>query len=197
MVAENGNKTSGVYKSDATITYTIKVENYGNVAINNLVVTDTMSKELQDVLVTGAVFKVDGINTTDNKNPITIKKNSDNQVTLDTLAAGDSVSFTFVATVKSQKDLSKLDGKQLTKLNNNVKITGDYGDGTPVPEDEDDSDDDEVDVFHEDIPGTSTLDEKTPTVKTGDATPIALYMTIALLALAAIGFTLYRRKKKQ
>ena len=47
-IGTDGGKVGGWYDYGNVIIYTMKVRNYGNVPVNNLVVLDTLSKELAD-----------------------------------------------------------------------------------------------------------------------------------------------------
>lgn len=166
-IGTDGGKVGGWYDYENVIIYTMKVRNYGNVPVNNLVVLDTLSKELADsVEEQEAAFVVEQEKAaTEKGNQVQIKKDPENgkRITLDTLAPGDSVTLTFTAKVKTRADLKDFSPEKLEELDNQVRVTGEFDahDGEPeqVPPDEDDQDQDQVNIYNPLISITKQADK--------------------------------------
>ncbi len=160
-----GEKKPGWYRLGEEAVFKMVVRNYGNVTAKNLKVVDTMEKELQDaVQVEKAAFSVpEGVKTEKGKD-VKITADSSTQLTIDRLEPDDSVVFNFKVTLK-EKDIPVLE-----KLQNVVKVTGEYenGDETKdIPEDEDDTDEDKINVADPKI-SVSKLADRTTGVKLVD-----------------------------
>lgn len=139
-----GEKKPGWYDLGETVSFKIIVRNYGNVTAKDLKVMDTMTEDLKNAVnVPDAHFLVpEGIKTSLGR-PVSIIQKSETHLTMDGLAAGDSVAFDFVVTVKSA------DIPVLENLKNVVKVTGFYVNGPdtlPIPADEDDEDEDCINI---------------------------------------------------
>ncbi|MEE0420286.1 MAG: SpaA isopeptide-forming pilin-related protein [Lachnospiraceae bacterium] len=139
-----GEKKPGWYDLGEKVSFKIIVRNYGNATAKNLQVVDTMTEDLKNAVnVQDAHFLVlEGIKTSLGR-PVSIIQKAETYLTIDELAAGDSVAFDFVVTVKSA------DIPVLEKLKNIVKVTGFYINGPdtlPIPTDEDDEDEDCINI---------------------------------------------------
>ena len=142
-----GEKQSGMYYAGDQVIYKIIVRNYGNVTAKNLLVTDTMSEQLKEAVIEAeAKFVIPDSIKSEKGNPVAISQNSDAQITVDKLAAGDSISIDFIVTLKESGI------EALKNLDNLVTVFGDYetpgNPDKPIPEDEDDKDNDKIDVFY-------------------------------------------------
>jgi len=128
------------YDLGDTATYKITVDNYGNTSIYNISIVDTLSKELKALVKDGkASFKVSNKVLTEKGEEVIVTKTDDLSIILNELKAGDKVSLT----VKVILADSAADNTNLVKLENTVKITGEYGNEdnrVPVDTDEDDED---------------------------------------------------------
>ena len=128
------------YDLGDTATYKITVDNYGNTSIYNISIVDTLSKELKALVKDGkASFKVSNRVLTEKGEEVIVTKTDDLSIILNELKAGDNVSLT----VKVILADSVTDNTNLVKLENTVKITGEYGNEdnrVPVDTDEDDED---------------------------------------------------------
>lgn len=145
-VTGEGIKVPGEYDFEETITYFIRIKNYGNVLATDLVLEDTLSEELKKTIdVTTASFE-EGILKTEQEKEIKAVKESNTKLLLDRLEAGDSVTVTFQAKVKSREELKDYTSVELERLNNHVSVTGKYDNGKDIPKDEDDDDDETIDV---------------------------------------------------
>ena len=139
-----GEKKPGWYDLGEAVSFKIIVRNYGNVTAKDLQVMDTMTEDLKKAVnVPDTHFLVpEGIKTSLGR-PVSIIQKSETHLTMDELAAGDSVAFDFVVTVKPA------DIPVLEKLQNIVKVTGFYVNGPdtlPIPTDEDDEDEDKINI---------------------------------------------------
>ncbi len=139
-----GEKKPGWYRLDEEAEFKMVVRNYGNVTAKNLKVVDMMADDLKNAVKdASAAFSIpEGVKTEKGKD-VKITADSSTQLTIDTLEPDDSVEFGFKVTLK-EKDIPVLE-----KLQNVVKVTGQYenGDETKdIPEDEDDTDEDKINV---------------------------------------------------
>lgn len=145
-VTGEGIKVPGEYDFEETITYFIQVKNYGNVLATDLVLEDMLSEELKKTIeVTNASFVEDTLKT-EQENEVKAVRESNTKLLLDRLEAGDSVTVTFQAKVKSREELKDYTSVELERLNNHVSVTGKYDNGKDIPKDEDDDDDETIDV---------------------------------------------------
>jgi len=142
-----GEKEPGWYDFEDTVTYRIIIRNSGNVDINDLNVVDTMSEDLLNAIQTDSATFVwpDGIKT-DMGNNVTLTKVSATNFTIDKLIPKDSVTVDFTVVLKE----TAAEIPVLEKLNNLVKVTGNYntpdGQEGEIPEDADDKDDDDINI---------------------------------------------------
>ncbi len=142
-----GEKESGWYAYGTEVVYTMIVRNYGNVTAKNLTVTDTLSDELKDAIVKDSEhFVIPDEVLTENGKEIRLEALSGTELFLDSLDAGDSVTFQFALTIVPER----FDGHKIG-INNLVKVTGDYeaptGETGEIPEDEDDWDEDKINLL--------------------------------------------------
>ena len=185
-----GKKQSGMYEAGEKVTYTITVSNTRNADAFEVVVKDTMSKELKAVLDKDSITftKLSGSIKSKNGVRIKITSKSNTKLVLDKLPAGDSVELTLTATVKSELSQSASD------LNNKVEITGKYNDGNgnvdvPVTKLMIDDDDINVNVPEPVIPPSDIPD-------TGDKALGTIVVSVIGL-LASIGFVVYSKFKRR
>ena len=161
----DGEKQPGWYTFGEEVTYRMIVRNYGNVTAKNLKVVDTMAEELKKAVNEAeAKFVIPEGGKTEKGKDVTLTADSSTELTIDRLEPGDSVSFDFKVTLK-EKDIPVLE-----KLNNAVKVTGDYENGDEtgeIPEDEDDMDEDKINVADPKL-SISKLANKTTGVKLVD-----------------------------
>lgn len=161
----DGEKKPGWYTFGEEVTYRMIVRNYGNVTAKNLKVVDTMAEELKKAVNEAeAKFVIPEGGKTEKGKDVTLTAGSSTELTIDRLEPEDSVSFDFKVTLK-EKDIPVLE-----KLNNVVKVTGDYENGDEtgeIPEDEDDVDEDKINVADPKL-SISKLADKTTGVKLVD-----------------------------
>ena len=168
-VTGEGARMPGQYDFEETITYAILVRNYGNVAATELLLEDTLSEELQKTVDMQSASFVEGTLTTENGKKVKAVKESNTKLLLDRLEAGDSVTVTFQAKVKSREDLKDYDAVQLEKLNNHVAVTGKYDGDKIITKDEDDEDDETIDIRNPKLSVIKVAD-KTTGIKVNDGT---------------------------
>ena len=134
-----GSKDAGVYYPDQKIDYTLTATNAGNIALKDIILKDTISNELLP-FVKEASFTLKAGDVVKSTKGIDVKVLAVNKdtITLDRLAAGDSVDIHYIATLV---DISKF--KIVDALNNVVTAdatyTSDSGDKR-VPGDKDEDD---------------------------------------------------------
>lgn len=161
----DGEKQPGWYTFGEEVTYRMIVRNYGNVTAKNLKVVDTMAEELKKAVNEAeAKFVIPEGGKTEKGKDVTLTADSSTELTIDRLEPEDSVSFDFKVTLK-EKDVPVLE-----KLNNVVKVTGDYENGDEtgeIPEDEDDTDEDKINLADPKL-SISKLANKTTGVKLVD-----------------------------
>ena len=161
----DGEKKPGWYTFGEEVTYRMIVRNYGNVTAKNLKVVDTMAEELKKAVNEAeAKFVIPESVKTEKGKDVKLTAGSSTGLTVDRLEPDDSVSFDFKVTLK-EKDVPVLE-----KLNNVVKVTGDYENGDQIkkiPEDEDDTDEDRINVADPKL-SISKLANKTTGVKLVD-----------------------------
>ena len=161
----DGEKQPGWYTFGEEVTYRMIVRNYGNVTAKNLKVVDTMAEELKKAVNEAeAKFVIPEGGKTEKGKDVKLTAGSSTELTIDRLEPEDSVSFDFKVTLK-EKDVPVLE-----KLNNVVKVTGDYENGDQIkkiPEDEDDTDEDKINVADPKL-SISKLANKTTGVKLVD-----------------------------
>ena len=161
----DGEKQPGWYTFGEEVTYRMIVRNYGNVTAKNLKVVDTMAEELKKAVNEAeAKFVIPEGGKTEKGKDVKFTAGSSTELTIDRLEPEDSVSFDFKVTLK-EKDVPVLE-----KLNNVVKVTGDYengGETGEIPEDEDDTDEDKINVADPKL-SISKLADKTTGVKLVD-----------------------------
>ncbi len=161
----DGEKQPGWYTFGEEVTYRMIVRNYGNVTAKNLKVVDTMAEELKKAVNEAeAKFVIPEGGKTEKGKDVKLTAGSSTELTIDRLEPDDSVSFDFKVTLK-EKDVPVLE-----KLNNVVKVTGDYengGETGEIPEDEDDTDEDKINVADPKL-SISKLANKTTGVKLVD-----------------------------
>ena len=161
----DGEKQPGWYTFGEEVTYRMIVRNYGNVTAKNLKVVDTMAEELKKAVNEAeAKFVIPEGGKTEKGKDVKFTADSSTELTIDRLEPEDSVSFDFKVTLK-EKDVPVLE-----KLNNVVKVTGDYENGDEtgeIPEDEDDMDEDKINVADPKL-SISKLADKTTGVKLMD-----------------------------
>ena len=161
----DGEKKPGWYTFGEEVTYRMIVRNYGNVTAKNLKVVDTMAEELKKAVNEAEVkFVIPEGGKTEKGKDVKLSAGSSTELTIDRLEPDDSVSFDFKVTLK-EKDIPVLE-----KLNNVVKVTGDYENGDQIkkiPEDEDDTDEDKINVADPKL-SISKLANKTTGVKLVD-----------------------------
>lgn len=145
-VTGEGEKKPGQYDFEETITYAILVRNYGNAAATELLLEDTLSEELQKTIDVASASFVEGTLTSKNGKKVKAVKISNTKLLLDSLEAGDSVTVTFQAKVKSREDLKDYDAVQLEKLHNHVTVTGKYDGDKIITKDEDDDGGDDIGI---------------------------------------------------
>lgn len=184
-----GKKQSGMYVTGEKVTYTITVSNTGNTDAFEVVVKDTMSKELKAVLDQDSITftKLSGSIKSKKGAKIEITSKSNTKLVLDKLSAGDSVELTLTATVKSELSQSASD------LNNKVEITGKYNDGNgivPVPVTKLMIDDDDINV---NVPEPVIPPSDIP--NTGSKTLGGLAIGGFIIALTYAGYSMFKRRK--
>ena len=161
----DGEKQPGWYTFGEKVTYRMIVRNYGNVTAKNLKVQDSMTEDLKKAVNEAeAKFVISEDVKTEKGKDVKLTAGSSTELTIDRLEPDDSVSFDFKITLK-EKDVPVLE-----KLNNVVKVTGDYENGDEtgeIPEDEDDMDEDKINVADPKL-SISKLADKTTGVKLVD-----------------------------
>lgn len=160
-VTGEGARTPGQYDFEETITYAILVRNYGNVAATELLLEDTLSEELQKTVDMQSASFVEGTLTSKNGKEVQAVKESNTKIILDRLEAGDSVTVTFQAKVRSREDLKDYDAVQLEKLHNHVTVTGKYDGDKIIAKDEDDDGGDDVGINNPKLSVIKTADKTT------------------------------------
>ena len=187
----DGKKVSGTYKPGEKIKYTITVSNTGNADALDIIVNDTMSKELKAVLDKDSISfdKLSGSIKSKNGAKINITSKSNTKLVLDKLPAGDSVELTLTATVKSELSQSASD------LNNKVEITGKYNNGqeiVPIAVTKLMIDNDKINVKADKsvIPS-----DNTPYMPNTGTKALGVIAIIGLLA--SIGFVVYSKVKRR
>ena len=187
----DGKKVTGSYKPGEKVRYTITVSNTGNADALNIVVNDTMSKELKAVLDKNSITftKLDGTIKSKNGTKINITSKSNTKLVLDKFPAGDSVELTLTATVKSELSQSAND------LNNKVEITGKYNDGNeivPIASTKLMIDDDDINIKAEKpvIPS-----DNTPYMPNTGTKALGVMALIGLLI--SVGFVVYSKLKRR
>ena len=187
----DGKKVSGTYKPGEKVKYTITVSNTGNADAFEVVVKDTMSKELRAVLDKDSITftKLDGNIKSKNGAKINITSKSNTKLVLDKLPAGDSVELTLTATVKSELSQSASD------LNNKVEITGKYNNGqgiVPIAVTKLMIDNDKINVKAEKpvIPS-----DNTPYMPNTGTKALGVMAIIGLLV--SVGFVVYSKVKRR
>lgn len=184
-----GKKQSGMYEAGEKVTYTITVSNTGNADAFDVVVKDTMSKELKAVLDKDSITftKLSGSIKSKKGAKIEITSKSNTKLVLDKLSSGDSVELTLTATVKSKLSQSASD------LNNKVEITGKYNDGNGnvyVPVTKLMIDDDDINV---NVPDPVIPPSDIP--NTGAKALGGLAIGGFIIALAYAGYSMFKRRK--
>lgn len=187
----DGKKVSGTYKPGEKIKYTITVSNTGNADALDIIVNDTMSKELKAVLDKDSISfdKLSGSIKSKNGAKINITSKSNTKLVLDKLPAGDNVELTLTATVKSELSQSASD------LNNKVEITGKYNNGqeiVPIAVTKLMIDNDKINVKADKsvIPS-----DNTPYMPNTGTKALGVIAIIGLLA--SIGFVVYSKVKRR
>lgn len=187
----DGKKVSGTYKPGEKIKYTITVSNTGNADALDIIVNDTMSKELKAVLDKDSITftKLSGSIKSKKGAKINITSKSNTKLVLDKLPAGDSVELTLTAEVQSDLNQSASD------LNNKVEITGKYNNGqeiVPIAVTKLMIDNDKINVKPEKpvIPS-----DNTPYMPNTGTKALGFIAIIGLLA--SIGFVVYSKVKRR
>ena len=193
-----GKKEAGTYESSQVIDFKLTVTNNGTATLNNLVITEEMSKELKKYVKESSFdAKVGQEVKTTNGNIATVIAIKGDVLTLDTLLSGDSVEIHYLATLVDEAKL-----KDENDLNNVAKVTAEFekdGEHVQVAEDDEDIDEDDVKTkvkeneAKEDDPEANS-NSPSGSVKTGDDTRAALLIFMAAVALIVIGIVLLERE---
>ena len=187
----SGNKKSGSYAAGDTVRYTLTLSNLGDGGASDITVREKPSEQLlKYVSVIGYQLTAGDSITTREGNIAYVTKVEGYNLTIDQLAAGDSLQLIYECKVK--QNIVTIDS-----LLNTAKLSGKNKDGSKIPDRPEMTDDDQIRLKKAATvtpsSGTSTYSSSNP--KTGDDTQTALPLLLAGIALMGLAYGAWRRKK--